>query len=182
MPMYPRDQFDAVPDDLLRVGAHRAPKAKGHGWIAFAWAALATGVLVAAGLYVISLSDIATLPGSTATGVASSSGTPTADPVTDPSQIAERNITITVLNGTTVAGLEGTAASMLTERSWVVGAQATASATDIEATTIYYSDAANEDVARGIALALGVGDIRLSDAFPGAPVTIVLGTDYSPTG
>ena len=180
MPMYPRDQFDAVPDDLLRVGAHRAPKVRGHGWIAFAWAALATGVLVAAGLYVISLSDTPT--GSTATGVASSSGTPTADPVTDPSQIADRKITITVLNGTTVAGLEGTAASMLTERSWVIGAQATASATDIEATTIYYSDAANEDVARGIALALGVGDIRLSDAFPGAPVTIVLGADYLPTG
>ena len=33
-------------DDLQRVGAHRAPKKRGGGWIGFGWAVLATGVLV----------------------------------------------------------------------------------------------------------------------------------------
>ena len=59
-----------------------------------------------------------------------------------------------------------------------MGARTQASEKTVEKTLIYYSDPANEDVARGLVLALGVGDIRLSDAFPGAPITVVLGADY----
>ena len=45
------DRFDNLPEGLLRIGAHRAAAKRGRGWIAFAWAALATGILVALGLY-----------------------------------------------------------------------------------------------------------------------------------
>src|ERR1019366_5658749 len=48
------DQFDNLPENVDRVGAHRGPKVKGRGWIAFAWAVLATAVLVVGGLYVLS--------------------------------------------------------------------------------------------------------------------------------
>ena len=44
---------------------------------------------------------------------------------------------------------------------------------------VYYGDPANEDVARGLVLALGVGEIRESTAY-NAPLTIVLGADYAP--
>lgn len=184
MANFPKDQFDTLPDDLLRVGAHRGPKSKGRGWITFAWAALATGVLVATGLFAVSLADGSfslSSPG-TATSTPTQTVTviPTAEPVTDPATIADRAITVTVLNGTATAGLQATAAEQLTAAGWTVGSQATSSVDDFATTTIYYSDAVNEDVARGVALALGFGEVQLSDAYVGAPVTVVLGADFMP--
>ena len=55
---YPRDRFDDVADGP-RVGAHRGAQRRGRGWIAFAWAALATGVIVG-----ISVLGLALLNGS----------------------------------------------------------------------------------------------------------------------
>jgi hypothetical protein len=186
MATFPSDQFDVLPDDLLRVGAHRGPAPKGRGWIAFAWAALATGVLVAVGLFFIALSDgsfpfASDTASSEATTAPTETTEPTATPVTDPSTVVDRNITVTVLNGTAVEGLQGDASTVLETAGWTVGSQATSSATDLTETVIYYSDAVNEDVARGIAQALGVGTVNLSDAFVGAPVTVVVGTDFTPT-
>ncbi len=105
MASYPKDRFDDLPPDLNRVGAHRAVPKGGRGWIAFAWAALASGVLVLAGLLGIAylgnidlgLFPIASTPTPTPTP------TPTAEPLTDPALIAtlgaDRAISITVLNG-----------------------------------------------------------------------------------
>ena len=54
MAAYPKDRFDKLPDDLKRIGAHRGPKKKGGGWIGFAVALLATGLLVFGGLWGLS--------------------------------------------------------------------------------------------------------------------------------
>ena len=184
MATFSTDQFDNLPDDLERVGAHRGPKVRGGGWIAFAWAVLATAVLMLVGLYVLSLlNDQFTfnLPGvaaSTPTAKPTSTLTPTVQAITDPRTITKRHITITILNGTAVVGLENTAGTTLTKHHWTVGSRALASETTIKQTVVYYSSAKNEDVARGIQMALGVGTIRLSDAFKGAPITVVLGSDF----
>lgn len=179
MAKYPTDQFDQIPADLARVGAHRAPPRAGAGWITFAWAALFAGLFVLIGLFGLNglrgLSFLGEQP--------VASGTPsvevTADPVLDPSTIdPERGITITILNGTTTVALEKTAGTALA--GWPVGATLTATNRDEEKTVIYYSNPANEDVARGLAIALGVGEIRESNAYA-APVTIVLGADYQGT-
>ncbi len=184
MHTFPRDQFDDVPDDLYRVGAHRAAPRPGHRWIAFAWAALATGLLVALGVYWLAVvSDRVSIDIPVFQGAATETptATPTAEPVTDPSAIdPAREISVTVLNGTPTAELQKSVGDTLTEAGWPIGAVAAASARDIESTLVYYSDPANEDIARGLVLALGVGDVRLSDAFLGAPVTVVLGADYPP--
>jgi hypothetical protein len=183
MATYPRDQFDTLPDDLLRVGAHRGPKVKGRGWITFAWAALATGVLVGAGLFGLARVDSSfklDLGSSTLTATATPTPTPTVTPITDPTTITARDITITVLNGTAVSDLQSTAATLLEGKQWTVGSAATSTETTIKTTTIYYSDVANEDVALGVERALGVGDVQFSDAYPGAPITIVLGSDFPP--
>jgi len=181
MASYPKDQFDELPDDLLRVGAHRGPKMKGRGWILFAWAALATGLIVGSGFYIIQRDTApdqitsANTPGATATAV------PTAKPAKDPTKAAikKRNITITVLNGTSTKDLEDKAAKILKEAKWKVGSKASASTTKETQTVIYYSDAKNEDVARGVAIALGTGTVRFSEAFQGAKLTIVLGKDFA---
>jgi hypothetical protein len=177
MAKYPRDQFDDIPVDLARVGVHRAPARRGRGWITFAWAALFTGLFVAGGYF-----GLGAFRGLSFTAEPSSFATPSAsvtvEPVLDPALIdPERAITITILNGTTTVGLEKIAATSLV--GWPVGARLTADNRNEERTVIYYSNPADEDVARGLALALGAGEIRESSAYLGASVTIVLGADYT---
>lgn len=188
MASYPKDRFDDLPKDLVRVGAHRAPKKRGGGWIGFAWAALATGVLVVGGLFTLSLIDpgvrfeIPGLPVASEPAAApTEEPTPTALPLTDPATIdPARLITITVLNGTPVAGQQTVAGDALAAAGWPVGSTTTASTSDVEKTTVYYSNPADEDIARGLVAALGGGEISESTAFLGAPITIVLGADYTP--
>jgi hypothetical protein len=185
MASYPKDQFDKLPEDLRRIGAHRAPKKGGRGWIGFAWAVLATGVLVFGGLFALSefLGVDIGLPifAAEETPTPTPTPTPTAEPVADPTTIdPARAITVTILNGTPTVGLEGTVAASLTAAAWPIKSAGLASEKDIDETFVYYSDPLNEDVARGLAIALGVGKIRLisPDIFPATPITIVLGTDY----
>jgi hypothetical protein len=185
MASFAKDRFDAVPDELARVGAHRAPRPAGRGWIGFFIALAAIGVLVFAGLFTVSkvldidlglpIFPVDVTPTPTPTP------TPTMDPVLDPSTIdPARQIRIDVLNGTPIAALHSTVGAQLIAAGWPIGTQTQASQDDIEETTVFYSDPLNEDVARGLVLALGVGDIRLvaAETFPGAPLTIVLGADY----
>ena len=185
----PHDQFDDIPEDLHRVGAHRAPAKKGRGWLAFLWAVLATVVLVAGGLFVLTrLDSTFSLPFFPAAETPTPSPTPiqTAEPVTDPVAFSTENpelwqaLTVSVLNGTETQGLANVAGDQLAAAHWPDPARANASQRDEETTIIYYSTAEYEGVARGMALVLGVGDVELSEAFPGATVTIVLGADYIP--
>lgn len=181
MASFPKDRFDDLPQDLQRVGAHRSVPKGGRGWIAFAWAALASGVLVLAGLFAVAYVgnvDLGLFPPKS-TPTPTPTPTPTAEPITDPATIApERGISITILNGTGDAAIETDAVAKLA--GWPVGAVTAASTSDIETTTVYYSDPLNEDVARGVVLALGYGEIRLieADQMPSAaPIVLVLGLD-----
>ena len=191
MAEYDPDRFDDVPDSLGRVGAHRAPRRRGRGWIAVAWALLASGALVVAGLYSLSLvSDSVTfeIPGFSEpepmpTPEPTPTMTPTAESVVDPSEVElPSGFTITVLNATPFAGLAAQGGTELSEAGWPVGTTTNAAQDDFPDTVVYYSDPANEGLARGIAQQLRVADIELSDAFPGAPITVVLGSDYAARG
>lgn len=184
MASFPKDQFDRLPADLERVGAHRGPAARGRGWIGFAWAALATVVLVLGGLFALNrvLGVDFGLPffAAPTTAAPTPAPTPTAEPVTDPTTIdPARAIKIAILNGTPVSGLQGTIGASLSGAGWPVTSTLPSSDRDIETTYVYYSNPADEDIARGLVLALGFGDIRLVDptVFPATTITIVLGLD-----
>lgn len=187
MAEFPQDPFDEVPADLKRVGAHRAPRKKGRGAIAFAWAALATGVLVVGGLYGLSRvnPDISfDLPNFGGGEQPVSSPSPSASqvpPVTDPTTVPkELKLTISVFNGTSTEGLQNVAGDAIKAAKWPNPARANSTNREIETTTIYYRSADYEGIARGLLQLLGVqGKVQLSDAFPGAPVTVVLGADYA---
>lgn len=186
---YDPDRFDDLPDSLGRVGAHRAPRARGRGWIAVAWGLLASGVLVIGGLFGLSLvSDSVTfeIPGlAEPEPMPTPTPTPTstAEPVADPTSVElPVGFTITVLNATPSSGLAQQGGAELTEAGWPVGTTTRAAQDDFPDTVVYYSDPANEGLARGIAQQLRVAEIELSDAFPGAPVTVVLGADYAARG
>ncbi len=178
MAKYPKDQFDDLPADLARVGAHRAVPKSGRGWITLAWAALVTVVFIVAGLFALTVlkSQLSLGEDPSATITAA----PTAEPVVDPTTIDKaRKITITVLNGSPTDGAEKTVAALLKKAKWPVGTQALASDRTQPTTIVYYSNPADEDVARGIVLALGYGDVKEGGGFLGAPVTIVLGADFA---
>jgi hypothetical protein len=183
MANFPKDRFDSVPEDLLRVGAHRAPARKGGGWLAFAWAALATLVLIAAGLYGLSV-----LKGSLQLPFVQASQTPTASATPKPTPTAspklDATVPITVLNGTKTVGLATTVGDYLVKQGWTgagtdLGTRANASSNTIDKTLVYYTTPEDEAAARALVQTLGVGDVRLSDSFNDR-LTIVLGGDYKP--
>lgn len=184
MAEYPKDRFDEVPDGMQRVGAHRAPKKKGRGWIAFGWAALATILLTAGGL--VGLAAINSninfdLP--FFQGEPEETPTPTPTPTAEPTLAPD--IPISILNGTPTVGLANQVGDLLVNQGWGgaaigVGSRANASTSDIDKTIVYYSDPQYEGAARGLVQALQVGEIKLSTDFTGAPLTVVLGADYKP--
>lgn len=176
---YPKDRFDVIPDDLDRVGAHRAPHQKGRGWIGFAWAAVATLLLIGLGilgLFIIN-GNIAFNSGpSTPTPTVTATPTPTITPTVNP------NLNVTVLNGTATAGLANQVGDILAAAGWKVQSRANASQTDITSTVIYYSDPKNEAAAKGVALSLpGATTAETQDfAETGADLTVVVGSDFKP--
>lgn len=184
MANFPQDRFDAEPSELFRVGAHRAPRKKGRGWIGFAWAAVATVFLTAGGLLGLAAIDSNInfdLPflQAQATDEPTPTQTPTAEPTLDPA------IPLTVLNGTPTVGLANQVGDALAAQGWDgakqgAGSRANASSDEIDDTIVYYNDSTLEGAARGLVLALGVGDIRLSTDFTGSQITIVIGLDYKP--
>lgn len=183
---FPQDRFDTLPEELDRVGAHRAPARGGRSWIAFAWAALATGVLVMAGVVGLAMftnSLAFELPfAGTASAVPAD---PTADPVETAEPLLDPNIPITVLNGTPTTGLANSVGDLLVAAGWNgaeigIGTRSTAAAQDVATTAVFYSDPVNEAAARALVQSLGVGEVRLEDDYPNSPMTVVLGADYVP--
>lgn len=177
---YPKDRFDAIPDDLNRVGAHRAPRAKGRGWIGFGWAALATVVLIGAGVFGLSLVN-GSISFHGTTGSNSASTTPTATPTPTIVPTIDPALTVNVLNGTPTEGLAQAAGAKLTAAGITVGALANADKTDLTQTIVYYSDAKNAGAALGVAQALpGATTAETQDyAATGADITVVLGSNFT---
>lgn len=183
MANFPQDRFDSVPEDLLRTGAHRAPAKKSRGWIGFAWAAFATVVLVAAGLYALSVikGDIR-LPFQTQSATPSVSPKPTSTPTAEPK--LDATVPITVLNGTPTQGMATKVGDYLVSQGWKgasldLGTRANASSTTVEKTIVYYKAAADEGAARALVATLKVGTVQLSADFNDR-ITVVLGADYKP--
>lgn len=192
----PTDRFDTIPEDLHRTGAHRGPRRKGRGWIAFAWAALATGVIVAGGVVGLAIINDNIQFTSILGGTTASTPTPTPTPTPTITPIVDPALTVTILNGTETAGLAASVGEAMREAGWAgVGSTANASATDFKTTTVYYVDPANEAAALGLAdslfakatadaaangVALSITSVRVeqSDQFQGAQLTVVLGADF----
>lgn len=189
MARFAPDQFDDIPDDGARVGAHRGPAKKGAGLIRFLWGLLAVVVLVIGGLYGLSRLNpdidfsLPIIGGSDQTDapIPTDSSTPPATPITDPHDVPKGlKVTISVLNASGTKGLQTGAASLIHKAGWPSPATPVAAST-YPVTTVYYTTADYEGVARGIALLLGDDvPVTLSDAYLGAPITVVIGQDYTP--
>ena len=180
---FPPDRFDQLPRDLQRVGAHRAPGAGNRRLVVFGWSALATGLLVAAGVLALAAftdSINIDLPFESGPAIA-----PSDTPVETVAPLLDPAVPITVLNGTTTNGLANQVGDFLVAQGWGgaadgIGSRASATDDAIKETTIYYGDPVNEAAARALVVTLGVGSLSLSNTYPTSPITVVVGSDYTP--
>lgn len=172
---FPRDRFDSIPHGIDRVGAHRAPARRGAKWIRFGWAALATVVLAGVGIAGVMVFNERLNVASGPDPVETQAPVATAEPTISP------DLKVTVLNGTTTAGLAAKAGEMLTAGGVPVDAMANASANDLTETVVYYATPDLEGAARGVASVLPEADVRLSESFAatGTPLVLVLGSDFA---
>ncbi len=184
---HPRDRFDDVPHSS-RVGAHRAPGRR--GWLGFLWAAIATIVLIAVGIFGLSIATDRlnldqVIPGpsepSETPTPSQTTPEPTVEPTIDPEAL------IQVLNGTTTPGLAGDVKAVLGDGGWTSSNVTASNASDdsLEKTVIYYDADALEGAARGVAKTLGVGAVEYSTEFSVGDVpqiVVVLGSDYTAQG
>lgn len=187
---YPKDRFDTLPRKLDRVGAHRAPGRRGRGWVAFWWALAATIVLIAVGVFGLSVLnnrlnfDLSGLPMGTAAPTGTATAVPTTEPTTEPTPepTVDPSLSVTVLNGTMGTGVARAVGELLTTEGWTVGAMSNASTADVPKTIVYYADPTLEGAARGVASSLPGSSILLTQDFAGsgAALTVVVGNDYVP--
>ena len=168
-----RDRFDDVPVDLARVGAHRAPVRR-RGFVTFAWAALATGVLVGAGVLGLGVIEqgVGTVGDTSSASTASAVPAATVDPAAD----------VVVLNATTTSGLAAGAAATAKADGWKVVSTANADSQNVKLSTVYYGTKSAQGAALGLAKSLGIGRTVYSTRFDVAGqkrLTVVLGADYT---
>ncbi|WFR67193.1 LytR C-terminal domain-containing protein [Curtobacterium flaccumfaciens] len=83
-----------------------------------------------------------------------------------------------MLNGTTTTGLAAKGSAALTAAGWKVTSTGDAGTTGTTSSIVYYQQASQAAVARGIAKSLGVTAVQQSAAFPNADISVVLGADY----
>ncbi|KQW06347.1 hypothetical protein ASC66_07515 [Leifsonia sp. Root4] len=177
------DRFDEIPSDLERVGAHRVPRKRGRGWIGFAWAALATLVLVGVGVGALFvLNDKLTLGAGGESSAPAASAAPSetaAAPVVEPT--VDPALAVTVLNGTPTAGLAAAVGDTLVAAGWNVTTRSNAATEDVVDSTVYYSDPALEGAALGAAASVPGAGIALSQDFVdlgGASLVVVIGSTF----
>lgn len=173
---FPRDRFDDLPDDAGRVGAHRAENPHMRGWVVLLWAALATIVLVALGIFgtLLVSGRIELFP--------TAAPTPTAAPVVTP--VIDTSYDVLILNATPQSGLGTQTKDVVVAAGWspdTVTAGA-AGSEDFPETTVYYLAPEDEAAAAGLAEAIGGARIQQSDVYqPADPertqLTIVIGLD-----
>ncbi|MEN2740297.1 LytR C-terminal domain-containing protein [Microbacterium sp. X-17] len=176
---YPRDRFDDLPVSSGRVGAHRAENPRMRGWLVFAWAVVATVVLVALGIFasLIVSGRVTLFP----TPVPTFASTPDVQPTLDTSY------TVVVLNATGQSGLASSVKDQLVTAGFKADAvfASQAGTSDFAQTTVYYPTAADEAAALGLADLVGGARTELNDAYlrttdPTAAhqLTLVIGLDH----
>ena len=177
---YPRDRFDDVPE-TDRVGAHRAENPRMRGWVVLLWAALATVVLIAIGIFGTLIAsgriDLAPTP------------TPTVAPAPEVTPVVDVNYDVMILNATPEDGLATQMKDVVVAAGWA-DAKVTAGeagSQDFPTTTVFYVNDADEAAAAGLAQVIGGAEIEQSEAYPSTSpdvpqLTVVIGLDRTAAG
>jgi hypothetical protein len=173
----PRDRFDDIPAEVGRVGAHRAENPRLRGWIVLLWAAIATIILIAVGIFgtLMLQGRIELFP--------TPAPTPTQTVAVEP--VVDTTFNVNVLNATPEEGLATQMKDTVVAAGWSADTVLASGAgtTDFPTTTIYYGSADDEAAALGLAGVIGGAEIEMTEVYqpvddPDAKLlTIVIGLD-----
>ncbi len=130
-----------------------------RGWVVFLWAAVATIVLVAVGIFgtLVASGRVTLFP----------TPTPTLTPIPTATPVIDTSYSVIVLNATGVSGLATTVKDQIVAAGWSADRvnAGQAGSQDFPTTTVYYAFPEDEGPARGLADAIGGADIAQSDAY-----------------
>jgi hypothetical protein len=177
---FPRDRFDDLPE-TDRVGAHRAENPRMRGWLVLLWAALATIVLIALGIFgtLIASGRIELFP----------EPTPTATPVPQVTPVVDFAYQVQILNATPEQGLATQMKDTIVTAGWPDDSvlASGAGSEDFPETTVFYVNAEDEAAAAELAEVIGGANIEQSDAYPPVDpamkqLTVVIGLDRTAAG
>ncbi|MBN9157454.1 MULTISPECIES: LytR C-terminal domain-containing protein [unclassified Microbacterium] len=181
MPESARDRFDEIPHAQGRVGAHRAENPGMRGWFVLLWAAVATVVLIAVGIFaaMLAMGKISFDQGTPMPSV-SRTATASAPPL-------DKTYAVFVLNATGANGLAAATRDTIVNAGFAADAVVAgdADSQDFPTSTVYYKTAADENAARALADLVGAKEIAQSDRYgddvvPGQKqLTVVLGMDLA---
>lgn len=152
-----------------------------RGWVVLLWAALATVVLIAIGIFGTLLAsgriELAPTP------------TPTAAPTPEVTPVIDNSYDVMILNATPEQGLATQLKDVVVTAGWsddtVTAGEA--GSQDFPTTTVFYVDPADEAAAAGLAGVIGGATIEQSEAYPPSSpdtpqLTIVIGLDRTAAG
>ncbi len=156
---FPRDRFDDIPAEVGRVGAHRTENPRMRGGVVFLWAAIATIILVAVGIFgtLIVSGRIELFP--------TPAPTVTPPPAVEP--VVDTTYDVLILNATPETGLATQTKDAVVAAGWPADrVQAgDAGSDDFATTTVFYVAAEDEAAALGLAEVIGGAEIEQSDAY-----------------
>ncbi|MFT4219827.1 MAG: LytR C-terminal domain-containing protein [Microbacterium sp.] len=172
---FPRDRFDDVPERRGRIGAHRAENPRMRGGVVFLWAAAATIVLVAAGVF-------GTLVASGRIDLSPPAASATATPEPEVTATVDTSYEVLVLNATPVEGLAGQLTDDIVAAGWKSSKvlASGASSQDFRTTTVFYPAAEDEAAALGLAEVIGGAAVQEADDYvqdSKKQLTVVIGLD-----
>ncbi|WP_141932055.1 LytR C-terminal domain-containing protein [Microbacterium sp. SLBN-146] len=156
---FPRDRFDDIPAEVGRVGAHRTENPRMRGGVVFLWAAIATIILVAVGIFgtLLVSGRIELFP--------TPAPTVTPPPVVEP--VVDTTYDVLILNATPESGLATQTKDAVVAAGWAADrVQAgDAGSDDFPTTTVFYVSAEDEAAALGLAEVIGGAEVEQSDAY-----------------
>ena len=151
-----------------------------RGWVVLLWAALATIVLIAVGIFgtLIASGRIELAP----------TPTPTPTPTAEVAPVIDADYDVVILNATTEQGLATQMKDVVVAAGWS-DAKVTAgeAGQEFPTTTVFYADPTDEAAAAGLAGVIGGAAIEQSDAYPPSSpdvpqLTVVIGADRAAAG
>ena len=186
------DRFDDVEREPGYVGLRRQQRGRGFWLVPLGVVLGVSVVLTAVGMFMVSRADqrlelspeeiAITEPPPEEVVAEEPAPEPEPEPVeaiTNPSEEEADGLTITILNDTDTTGLAARAGNLLDREGWPEQTRTNADEQGVEDSLVAYESDDDEGLARGVAQILGIGEVVLTDNYPGARITVLLGADFT---
>ena len=186
------DRFDEVPQEEGYVGIRRAQRSKTFWLVPTGIVAGVSVILIAIGMVVVQRADdrlqispeeIALAePDPTAVEEVVTEPDPEpapVEPIINPTADEADGLTITILNGTDTTGLAARAGNLLDREGWPEQTRTNADEQGVTESLVAYQDPDDEALALGVGEILGISQVVQTDNYPGARITVLVGSDFT---